>query len=441
MFVKLFLAAFLLLVRCSLDSAFAGSFMIPYQTAKGLSLSGAMVAGVNDPSSVYHNPAALSQIDGNQILGNGEFINVLSSVENSGQRAVNERDDHYLASLFANYRVPGSDFTIGLGVYSPFGLVTKYNPGFPRFAAETTELKTIYVTPALAWQPSQLISLGAGLSFVHASAVFSRALCFDLVTGCATPGGTDEGRFRLTGVTNAFTYNLGVLLKPADSLKVGLRYSARTDLRFDESEVKFGGNFSPTKTKANVRPIPLPPVTNIGVFWQINSAWGAEIKYEHTRWSEFNRVKAVFSPPSTFTVTGLGFPIAAQISSFSLPQKWKNSNHLAMGSFYKLNEEWELRGGIGIEETPIPSKALNPSIPDADNLILSAGVGYKWNKISIDLGYMAAFYKNRKVNNSELEGSAATGIPFSGAPGADKYKLLINLVSVSVGYKFGESWR
>ena len=62
--------------------------------------------------------------------------------------------------------------------------------------------------------------------------------------------------------------------------------------------------------------------------------------------------------------------------------------------------------------------------------------GIKWDPLSIDLGYMAVFYKTRKVNNGELEGLPATGIPFSGAPGKDKYTTFNNFVAASVTYRF-----
>jgi long-chain fatty acid transport protein len=414
----------------------AGGFRIPHQTARDVSLSGASVAGVNDPSAVFYNPAALYEIDGNKILGSGQYINVLGSVENSGRKSINKRDDNFLPTLFANYHIPGSDFTVGLGTYSPFGLATSYDPGFSRFAAEVTELRTLNVTPALSWHPAKVISVGAGLSFVHSSAVLSRALCFDLIAGCVNPGGADEGRIRVTGVTNAFTYNVGVLVKPTNALKLAGNYRARTDLRFDKSDVKFGGNFTLAKTKATIRPIPLPPVTDVGAFWQINSSWGVEFKYEFTRWSEFKSVSAIFSPESTFTLTGLGVPIPVSVNSFSLPQKWKDTNGLALGSSYKVNKQWELRGGVGIEQSPIPNTAVSPAIPDSDNLTLSTGVSYTLNNISIDLGYMAVFYKSRKVNNLELEGSTATGIRFVGAPGADKHKTFIIDSRISNGYSF-----
>ncbi|TAK07839.1 hypothetical protein EPO44_03485, partial [bacterium] len=371
MAMKLAIRMILLLLSLALmgiGNAFAGGFAIPHQTARGVGLSNAMTAGVNDPSAVYYNPAALSEVEGTNLLINGSYINVVNSVENSGRKAVNKHDDNFLATLFANYHIPGTDFTVGIGTYTPFGLATTYDRDFTRFAAQRTELRTLYVTPALSWHPSKYFSVGGGLSFVHASGLFSRALCFDallLDSGCATVGGPFEGRMRLTDTANAFTYNLGALIKPTDNVKLGFSYRARTDLRFDNADVKFGGAFSTSTTKADVRPIPLPPVVNVGLFWQINPSWGAEFVYEYTRWSEFKTFNATFSPGLTF----LGSPV----TGFSLPQDWKNTSTLRLGSFYRLNERWELRGGMTLEETPIPSRTLNPAIPGADLLALNGG--------------------------------------------------------------------
>src|SRR5918992_3417230 len=80
---------------------FAGGFMIPHQTARGVGLSNALSAGVSDPSAVYYNPAALSEVQGNNVLATGTYINVINSVENSSRSAKNKHDDNFLASLFA----------------------------------------------------------------------------------------------------------------------------------------------------------------------------------------------------------------------------------------------------------------------------------------------------------------------------------------------------
>ena len=402
----------------------AGGYMIPHQTARGLSMGDALTAGVTDPSAVYYNPAALSEVDGNAVLLNGGYINVISSVANSGRRSSNQNHHNFLASGFANYHIAGSHLTAGIGIYSPFGLATDFDGDFTRFAANQTGLKTLFVTPALSWHPSKYFSLGAGVSFVHASGLFSRSLCLDVVFGgpaCSIPGAA-EGHVRVTDTANAFTYNIGLLVKPQDNLKFGLSYHARTDVRFDSADVKLAGVVGPTTTRAKIRPIPLPSVIKIGAFWKINPHWGTEILYEHTRWSEFKNVTAVF----------LGGPLPG----FSLPQDWKNTSTVCLGSYYTLNNNWEIRGGLALDESPIPSKTLNPSIPDADKLTLSAGVGYTWNRLSIDVGYMAVFYKTRHLANGELEGIAATGIPFLGAPGRDKHKTFDNFVALSITYRF-----
>jgi len=395
--------------------------MIPYQTARGLALSNALTAGVNDPSAVFYNPAALSEVSGNEFSFNGMYINAQNRVENSGRTAVNKHDDNFLPSLFANYHIPNSDLTVGIGSYTPFGLATTYDRNFTRFAAERTELKTIFVTPALSWHPSSYFSLGGGMSFVHASGLFSRALCFG-GPACSIPG-IAEGRLRVTDTANAFSYNVGVLGKPTENIKLGFSYRARTDIRFDSADVKFGGVLPPVNVRADVRPIPLPPVIDAGIFWQINPAWGVEFVYEYTRWSEFKSLSATFSP-------------SVPLPGFNLPQQWKNTSTLRLGGFYRPNEEWELRGGLGLEETPIPNRTLNPAIPGADLVTLNTGIGYKWRSATVDLAYTAVFYKTRNVTNSELEGLPATGIPFAGAPGKDKYENFGNLISLTLGYRF-----
>ncbi len=418
-------AFFLILLFWPSPSAFAGGFMVPHQTARGLALSNALTAGVKDPSAVYYNPAALSEVDGNRLLINGSYINTVNSVKNNGRKARNKHNDNFITTLFANYHITGTDFTLGFGSYVPFGLATAYESSFVRFAATKTELKTLNVTPAISWHPSEFFSVGAGLSFVHASTLLSQSLCF-----ASVPGGCgSEGRVRITDTANAFSYNVGVLLKPHERLKIGLTYRARTDLRFDSANVKFTA-LGPATTRADIKPIPLPPVIDLGVFWQMTPTWGLEFVYEFARWSEFKHIKATFSPT---IVQGGG---ALVLPGFTFPQDWKNTSTLRLGSFYRLSENFEIRGGITVEEGPIPGRTLNPAIPGADLLTLNAGIGYKWKKVTLDLGYMAVFYKNRRVSNMELEGTPATGIPFLGAPGKDKYETFNNFVSLAVGYRF-----
>lgn len=400
---------YLLLVLTLETSALAGGFAIPHQTAKGVGLSNAVTAGVDDPSAVYVNPAALTEVEGNQLLGGLNYINTVSGVANSDRRSTNKHDDSFIPTLFANYHIPGTDLSAGIGLYSPFGLATTYDENsFTRFGAIRSELRTIFFTPAVAWQIHPTVSIGGGVSFVHSAVLFSRRLFLG-------PGA--EGRLRLTDTDNDFAYNLGVLYKPTDNLKIGFTYRGRADLDFDTGKAKALDAFgAPSRVGAKASPLALPPFMSLGINYQLTPAWSAEFVYDYTRWREFRHLRVVFSPAL----------LGGALPSIFLKEFWKDTHTFRLGTAYRFREDLELRGGIALDETPIPGKTLGPSIPGADILTLNAGIGYKWKKIGFDVAYMAVFYKTRNVLNDALEG----GNPANpAAPGRDKYQTFMNFIS------------
>jgi long-chain fatty acid transport protein len=425
--LKVVIVLVLSLVAGQPKKGIAGGYAIPPQTAKAESMGGAATAGVDDPSAVYANPAALTQINGNQILSGLTYINTVSSIKNFGATSRNIHDDDFLPNLFANYHIPNSNFSFGIGSYAPFGLATSYKPGsFTRYAALRSELKTIFVTPAVAWEPVSYLSIGGGISFVHASGLLSRAIFF---------GPFGDGKLRVTDTDNTYGYKLGLLVKPDERLRLGLTYTSRVDLSFDSADVKFhdatGTGGVGTSSKASGIHLPIPPVINFGIHWQIDPQWGLEFQYDFTRWSEFDHLKASFSTP----LPGLGG--ALPIAGFLIQQNWKDTSALRFGTSYKLNQNLELRAGLALNETPVPSSTLGPAIPGADYLSLTGGMGYTWQKFTVDLGYMAHFYKTRRVTNNVLEtGGDPNALPFPGVPGKDKYRVFHNLIGLHLGYTF-----
>jgi long-chain fatty acid transport protein len=409
-----------------LGRAFAGGYAIPLQSAKAASLANAVTAGVDDASAVYINPAALADVPGNQFMGGLNYVSFIGSVENSGRKSRNLHDDNFIPTFFANYHLPESGFTFGIGGYAPYGLATSYDEkSFTRFAAVRSELRALFLTPAIAWRPSQYFSLGGGVSFVHSSALLSRAVFL----------GVGEGKLRITDTDNAYAYNLGIILNPHERVTLGLTYRSRVDLSFDSADVKFtdatltGGSF--TRTQASGLHVPLPPFISTGIHWQINPKWGMELVYDFTRWSEFDDLKARFSP----SLPALGGLVP--ISRFFIPQDWKDTSTIRFGASYRWTDYLELRGGIAVDETPIPGSTLSPAIPGADWLAVTGGVGYMKKNLSIDLGYIPVFYKTRKVTNSVLEtGGNPSALPFPGTPGQDKYETLNHFVSLYLTCRF-----
>jgi long-chain fatty acid transport protein len=419
------------------NDSFAGGYAIPPQTAKGAGLANAITAGVTDPSAVYTNPAALGEVEGNQIMGGVNYINTLGRVRNDGRESHNLHDDDFVPNLFANYHIPGTDLTLGLGTYTPFGLATSYGEdSFTRFAAIRTQLKTLYVTPSISWSPLPYLSVGGGISFVHSSAALSRSIFLFAES-------VGEGKIRITDTDNGYGYNLGVLIKPHETLKFGWTYRSRVDLDFDSADVKFRdaalvGGLS-TRTQAKGIHIPLPPVISAGIQWQINPEWGLEFVYDFTRWSEFKRLRFRFDSPLP-AVGGL-----SPIPGFIIPEDWRDTSTFRLGSYYRISKGLELRAGFFFDENPIPAKNLSPAVPGVGSFSVSSGLGYTWNKVTVDLGYMAVFYKTHRVSNNVLEGSnvLVTGGPvpvpapgFPGNPGKDKYTLFQHFVSFHLKYSF-----
>jgi len=398
-----------------LQEASAGGYALPYQSAGAVGRGNAVTAGVRDPSAVYSNPAALSEIEGNQTLGGVQYINVVSGVENSGRTARNRHDDNFIPTLFANYHFPLTNVTLGLGLYTPFGLATSYDSSsFTRFGAVHSQLKLFYINPAFAWRPWDFLAIGGGLSFVHSSALFSRALFL---------GAGAEGRIRLTDTDNAYAFNTGLLFKPHEKWKFGIAYKSRVDLNYDTADVKVADAAGVVQTgRSKGTQLPLPPVISMGINWQINTDWDVEFVYDHTHWSEFRHLKARFNPAF----------LGGTLRGLFIQEKWKDTSSFRFGSSYRLSPTWVARAGFVLDESPIPASTLGPSIPGADTLTFNAGIGYQWKNWKIDLGYAAIFYKQRSVSNSVLEANGASTL----TPGRDKYAVFENFVSITLGFKF-----
>jgi len=413
----------------------AGGYAIPQQTAKSVGVSNAITAGVNDPSAVYYNPAALTEVKGNQILGTLNYINVQSNVQNSGSKSINRQAHNFIPTVFTNFHIPESKFTLGLGFYTPFGLSVDYDEdAFTRYAIIEGEISPYYINGAVGWRPSDIISIGAGVSYVGAFANLSRAIFLGGV------GGLADASAKITGRTQTATFNLGLLLKhPNLPLKFGLTYRGRAFLDLKGAHVKFqdsatlGG--AETRTKVSKGSLVLPTVVSAGINWQINPKWSLEFVYDWTKWNDLERFQFIFEDALPAAKIGPAPPLVP-ISVLTISTDWKNTSTLRLGTHFQPNKSWDFLAGIALDETPIPTKTLGPLVPGADTLTLNGGVGYTWRKLKFSFSYMAIFYQDRTVQNDilEAEQTVIPAQPFT--PGPDKYEIFNNVVSFSLGYRF-----
>jgi long-chain fatty acid transport protein len=288
---------------------------------------------------------------------------------------------------------------------------------FTRYAAIRSELKTLYITPSFGWRINPYISIGGGVSFVHGSTELTRAVFVSPLL--------PDARIRITGTDNAFAYNLGLLVTPRSDLKFGLTFRSRTFLDFVGADVKYVDPLGAgTKTAiAHGGSVPLPAMVSAGINWKVNANWNVAFTYDWTKWNDFKALTATFASP----LPVLGVPT---IPGLSVREDWKNTSTLRFGTTYRLVENLDVRAGLALDETPVPTRTLSPAIPGADLLAVTVGVGYSWNKVKLDAGYAALFNKTRRVSNNTLEGNPAL------TPGPDKYETFTNFVFLGASYSF-----
>jgi long-chain fatty acid transport protein len=78
----------------------------------------------------------------------------------------------------------------------------------------------------------------------------------------------------------------------------------------------------------------------------------------------------------------------------------ENALNFSVGTHYKLNEQWMLRGSIKYEQTPTVNDERQVAFPDESKLGLQIGSRYQMTKrIALDLIYGHVFVKEADIHD------------------------------------------
>ncbi|MDP2026759.1 OmpP1/FadL family transporter [Sulfuriferula sp.] len=366
------------------SAASSAGFSLIEESASGLSNAFAGgAASAEDASTVFFNPAGMTRLSGSQlslvlhaIKPTAEFSNT-ASVAAAGRPLGGNGGDagnwtpvpnfYYVTELSQNLRA-------GLGISSPFGLKTEYDPSWMgRFQAIKSDLKTININPALAYKINDQLSVGAGLNAQYISAELTNAVYL---------GAGPEGQAKVKGDDWSVGYNLGVLYELNPATRFGLAY--RSDVRHKlEGDVTFTGVPAPNGPIS--AEITLPETVSLSGFHQINPQWAMMGDVTWTRWSRFQELRIVRNTGIT-----VGQPTI---------ENWDDTYRFALGASYQQSKQLKLRGGIAYDQSPVSDAYRTARIPDADRTWLTVGATYQLSaKSSMDFGYAHIFVANATIN-------------------------------------------
>lgn len=212
-----------LLVILSTDLHGAG-FQLSERSTRGLGRAFSGEAAIGDDASILgSNPAGMSLLDDWSFSIGSSFITPEVNARGTGITGALS-DDRIISKAIIPYsfltKKLDDDFTLGLGIYTLFGVNSDYSADFATGAVvDQSDLLTLNITPALSYRINSQWSIGAGFDVLHAEGQIN-----------SRQPGIGENLFDLTGDDWGFGYNLGVLFELNKRTRFGLHYRSGIDL-------------------------------------------------------------------------------------------------------------------------------------------------------------------------------------------------------------------
>lgn len=410
------LAAIGVLLICSQGANGAG-FSVFTQGAKALGQANAVVAHSDSPSTLFYNPAIMNDLPGTQIeIGTTlAYDDREARIDRTGETEEGDNSINFPSTLYVTHGL-NDRVSVGLAVFNPFGLGTEWPDDWEgRFIATETELTTYVINPAVSVRLTPRISVAAGIDYMYLDASLKRKLNLNLIG----PFGEADQEVSVDG--DAWGYNLGLFAKLTDRLHLGLSYRSRYDADLDGD----ADNDLPA-TAAALRPLfpdtdastnlDLPDQFLAGLAYHFSDRFVAEASFRWEGWSNYERLKVDFDDP------------IFNENSVTLEKNWDDSYGFLFGGRYRVNETWTLMAGYLYEKNPIPDSTFEPSNPDADSHVFSAGTAFRYKAFEAALAYAFQHEENRDKDNDV---GADTGFTANGT-----YESDVHFVALSLGYAF-----
>ena len=415
------LASAAVLIPMAAIEANAGAFGLREQSTVGQGDAFAGIAAGGALSSMFWNPATMTQTPGFGIEGNGTGI-----LANADQHplagstllplgfggAGDWGSPALLLSGYTTWQI-NPNLWIGLSTNSPFGLSTSFPDSWAgRNYALGSSLMTYNATPSVAWRINEWLSVGLGVQLQYGRADVNLGL---------TP--IPPTHVNLNGTGWGFGLTAGVTVTPGPNTTIGIGWRSGVDQKIDGS-LNVGAPIPLSTPGAANTTLDLPDIVSVGIRHRFDDRWTVMGTAEWTNWSRIG---------TTVVNQAAGGPALIGGSPVALPFQFRDGWFYSVGAEYLLDAKTTLRGGVGYEISPITDRVRMPLLPDNDRIWLSVGASYKMlPNFIMDIGYSHIWVKDANINIS-----ATSGNPwFSGVNYIGNASTSINIYSVGFRYMF-----
>ena len=376
--------------------SYAGGFRVSLQGVKQLAMAHTS-AHTEDASVAFFNPAGISFIPNKLSVAVGGF-GALTEVEYQSLETLQSyKTENPLGTpLYAAiaYKVT-NNVSVGLSVTTPFGTTVKWADDWTgREIVQKMELKSFYFQPMVSYKFNDWASIG--VSYIYAKGIV------DWDKAVTNLGGTlninDE---KATGSG----FGVGFYLKPSSNLDLSIAYRSPVIMKADNGVATFTGvpeavltspqlNVGADGQDAFTAELPLVDEYIIGLTYRITPKWLVSADFNYHGWERYSKLTLDFENAQVGN--------QADKTVLVSPKNFKNAKTFRIGTQYMLTDKLAGRLGYYFDESPYEDKYFIPETPSFDASVVTAGLGYKFGKLGVDLAAALSFPEARKVNNDYL---------------------------------------
>lgn len=345
--------AFAMLSVSGVQSARAEGFALQDWSARGAALAGGIVARGGDASAVAYNPAAITELEGTQIMAGGEIISLFNTiVKTNGTDDRSEGKLYFAPHGYVTHKLNDS-VSLGLGIYSRYGLGNDHgNWGAGSQLMRHIELLTSSVTPVIAYKVTDKLSVAAGLEIMGGIVEYDTSL------------------MNLKGDAVDFGYNLSAHYRFNEQWKAGFTYRSHVTLGFEgDMKPAIGGTYS---GEADLH---TPDSYTFALAYYPTEKLSFEGQVQYNTWSRYHSLAISSTAPGAF-------------SYVYQPKNWDDTWLFSLSGEYDWNEWLTLRAGASYETSPVDPKYADFIAPVNGRWKYAAGFGVHKNNWSVDVSYV-----------------------------------------------------
>jgi len=357
-------------------------------------------SSADDASTVFGNPAGMSRLKREQATVGAAAVIAKSDISGPGSNLGGETDGDmvpFVGVPMGYYVKPIDDhWSVGFGVYVPFGLVTDYgSDDAARYWGKKSHVEVVTFQPTVSYAFNDKVSIGFGPTINRIKGELGSSLINPF-----TPGRND-GEVKIKGDDTAVGYNIGILVQATDRTRLGLTYHSMVDYKLEGKtrvSTPLIGPFNGNKFDASLK-IKTPESVDFSVTHELDDQWTLYAGSTWTRWSRLKDITVQNDVPA---------PLAGSaFQTITEEQNWHDTWAHAIGASYKVNKEWVLRTGFTVDQSPTNNHDRSPRIPTGDRKVFSLGAGWSpTDDMTIDVAYSYLWEEDTKVNQvSATKGS------------------------------------